>query len=217
MTKIYPPCKGFVNKPYPYGSITQFYAENPILYGSVCPVLTPTKQCLVGHNGIDIVAPYGTELYAVEEATVCEVKDDAGGYGKHVRILTDITADGTRHEWTYGHLSVIKCTLGQKVKVGDVLGLMGNTGFVVSNSNANGFWKFNPYAGTHLHLGMRQLNRRGVVLNYENGYFGSMDYAGWLPEGDKVDMDAYNTVLNMQKLLIILQNAGIELRNPNQK
>lgn len=214
MKKVYAPCKGFINKPYPYGSITQYFSENPILYGSVCPVLTPTKQCLVGHNGIDIVAPHGTELYATEDGTISDVKSDAGGYGKHVRITTEVVDDGTRHEWTYGHLSVIKVSLGQKVKAGDLVGLMGNTGFVVSNANANGFWSYNPYAGTHLHLGMRQITRKGVVLNYTNGYFGSVDYSSWLPESSQVDIDTYNTVMNMKKLLIILQNVGIELRKP---
>lgn len=216
MKKIYAPCKGFINKPYPYGSITQYFSENPILYSSICPVLTPEKQCLVGHNGIDIVAPYGTELYAVEDGVISEVKADAGGYGKHIRILTNIMEDGTRHEWTYGHLSKINVALGQSVKAGYLVGLMGNTGFVVSSSNANGFWKYNPYAGTHLHFGLRQLNRKGYPLNYTNGYFGSVDCIGMLPDPSGEDLDTYNTVMNMKKLLIILQNAGIPLNKPTK-
>jgi len=58
---------------------------------------------------------------------------------------------------------------------------------VVSNSTGNGFWDANPYAGTHLHLGVRDVvhdgkgwkysgYKRGLrVLNYDNGYKGRYD------------------------------------------
>ena len=64
---------------------------------------------------------------------------------------------------------------------------MGNTGFVVSDSRGNGFWDTNPYNGTHLHLGLRNIKKdmqgwaypetsiRHSVLDYMNGYKGSVD------------------------------------------
>lgn len=211
MKKIHTPFIGFINKPYPYGSITQYYGENPDMYRKICPI---AGQCLQGHNGIDIVAPYGTPLLAVEDGVIYEVNDDTGGYGRHVRIFTQVMEDGYRHEWTYGHLSKILCTKGQIVKRGDVIGLMGNSGFVVTDPKANGFWSANPFAGTHVHLGLREYDKHSNVLNYDNGEFGSIDFAGLLPESDQGDVDTYNTVLNMNKLLIILQNANITIKKP---
>jgi len=60
------------------------------------------------------------------------------------------------------------------VKAGDEVQKMGNTGFVVSG--ATPFWKHNPYAGTHLHLGVRDLNEQKRVMNYTNGTFGCYDF-----------------------------------------
>ena len=64
---------------------------------------------------------------------------------------------------------------------------MGNTGFVVSNNTGSGFWKNNPYKGTHLHIGVRLLKpKRGgwkyegcptewESVNYGNGTKGRFD------------------------------------------
>lgn len=173
----HPPIKGFKNEKYPEGSITQWYGENPALYGTICY----QGSCLTGHNGYDIVAPWGTPLYAVDDGQIVDVKESEGGYGKHVRLLSN------NFEYTYGHLSRIDVKLGQQVKAGEQVGLMGNTGFVVSG--ATPFWKHNPYAGTHLHLGKREFKPRvgsetfniqylnsiqGNILNYDNGLFGSI-------------------------------------------
>jgi len=210
--KIGKPFKDFKNAPYPTGSITQYFGENPILYGQVCPITTPVKQCLVGHNGMDFVAPYGTPLFAVRGGQVFEVKDSPDGYGKHVRILSDIDGQSF-YEWTYGHLSTITVKKGQIIKEGEIIGTMGNTGFVVSSSNANGFWKYNPYAGTHLHLGCRKYTD-GVCQDYKNGYFGSFDYKDWLPSFDPINDDISGFIAQTRKLLIILQNAGILAYKP---
>jgi len=73
-----------------------------------------------------------------------------------------------------------------KVKEGQAIATMGNTGFVVSGNTP--FWKNNPYAGTHLHLGLRYVKRpktggwtypgskvRLSVVNANNGYKGAVD------------------------------------------
>jgi len=62
-------------------------------------------------------------------------------------------------EWVYGHLSEILCKVGDVIKAGDVIGKMGNSGFVVSSQNSGGFWKYNPYAGK------RRRARDGISLN----------------------------------------------------
>lgn len=162
-------------KSYPAGSITQLFAENPKLYA---------YMNLAGHNGVDLVAPHGTPMVAIQDATVVSVKTDPTGYGRHVRILTT-SKNGVCNEWTYGHCDEIFVKVRDKVKEGDRIATMGNTGFVVSGQTP--FWKFNPFAGTHLHLGLRKVKRdpkgwsypdskiKISVPDYTNGYKGAID------------------------------------------
>jgi len=167
-----PPVNNFNFLKYPYGDCTQWYGENPKLYQTIG---------LASHNGVDIVRPHGEHLFAVEDGIVVDVKDDPKGYGKHIRLFNkEIT-----REWSYGHLHFIGVKQGQEVKAGQFVGLMGNTGFVVSGNTP--YWKHNPYAGTHLHLGLREIisDKRGwsykgsdikiKTLNYSNGNKGSVD------------------------------------------
>mgnify|MGYP007100050682 CR=1 FL=1 len=211
--KISQPFVGFVATDYPKGSVTQWFGENHKLYYDAVVI---NGVHLEGHNGHDYVAPWGTQLLCVEGGIVCDVKEDAGGYGKHVRVF----CPETKHEWTYGHLSFIQAKLGDTINAGDKIGLMGNTGFVVSDSNGLGFWKYNPYAGTHLHLGLRQMKystggwkypgmtKKVVCLNYDNGYFGGLDFKDMLdiPEVPKKtyasdDPVWWNNFLNLLKFL----------------
>lgn len=183
MTKPFKDCS-YV--PYPKGSVTQFFGENPALYSTVCAA---PGTCLTGgHNGIDLVAPWGTPIFNVMAGKVVEVKNSPNGYGMHVRVLC---VEDSIHslEWVYGHLSRIDVKVGDMLAEGAQIGLMGNTGFVVSG--ATPYWKHNPYAGTHLHLGVRRLRTnigpndswsvsypsgdKGIMLNYGNGYLGSID------------------------------------------
>jgi len=163
------PIDDFKLELFPKGNVTQFFGENKDLY---------SPMGLDGHNGIDIVAPWGTPIYAVTDQKVVHTKEGVTGYGKYVKCIDD------KFEYTYGHLAGIACKQGAEIKEGDLIGLMGNTGFVVSGSTP--FWKYNPYAGTHLHFGMRKLGGRkwettypsGDTVNiraYDNGFKGSID------------------------------------------
>lgn len=75
-----------------------------------------------GHHGVDIALQTGTEVYSAFGGTV-RVASRMGGYGNCVVV---------RHpnglETLYGHLSKINVKPGQKVEVGEVLGLGGSTG-----------------------------------------------------------------------------------------
>lgn len=208
MDKIGIPFEGFKNAPYPQGSITQYFGENPALYGKICPT---AGMCLAGHNGIDIVAPWGTRLFAVADGEVIEAKDSPEGYGLYVRTLS-YGPDG--EEWTYGHLSKIAVKAGDKLRKGDYIGNMGNTGFVVSSQDANGFWKYNPYLGTHLHLGVRRRPYGRSVLEYGNGYFGCYDFKDRLPGSPGGDEEVVRFVGLLRSLMVILQQAGIPLNRP---
>ena len=188
--KISNPIKGFVNKYSPNGSVSQYLYENVALYKSANIGLTK------GHNGIDVVAPYGTPIYAVEGGLVVDVRNDASGYGMHCRILCDNEDKKGGREWTYGHASKNLVKIGDRVEAGQQIQEMGNTGFVVSDVNALGFWVkgSNKYAGTHLHLGVREFkyDKNGwrwnpntpkiTILNYDNGSLGAVDFKDWFQE-----------------------------------
>lgn len=161
---------------YPAGDVTQWFAQNPALYD---------RMDLDGHNGIDLVRPHGEPLYAVEDGIVLDVKNDPSGYGKHIRFISKKKYDNHYREWVYAHNSKNYVEVGEEIAEGQHIADMGNTGYVVSGSSP--YWHNNPYAGTHLHIGMRKTQRRKdgwsydgsdikiKTLNYGNGYKGSVD------------------------------------------
>ena len=75
------------------------------------------------HEGIDIAVPEGTPVKAAECGTVSYVSENAGGYGKLVRI-----DHGYGVETVYAHLSKITVTPGQNIPAGETIALSGNTG-----------------------------------------------------------------------------------------
>lgn len=204
--KIGNPIKNFIPRSYPNGSITQYFGENVELYNKLTPLLT------AGHNGIDIVAPWGTPIYAVEDGIVVEVKDTPTGYGKYIRILNQ--AETPWREWVYCHNSDNLVKVGDIITSGQHIANMGNTGFVVSGPTP--YWAYNPYAGTHLHLGLRyavhgdwQYNPNTPklqVLNYNNGTCGSADF---LHMFDTSTQNKTETLLSLRSalntLLILLR------------
>jgi murein DD-endopeptidase MepM/ murein hydrolase activator NlpD len=99
------------------------------------------------HAGMDFAAATGTDIYATGNGTVitCGWKQ---GYGNTIEIN-----HGFGYLTLYGHLSAIKCRVGQKVKRGDVIGLVGSTG---------------KSTGPHLHY---EVHLRGQVMNPQNYYF----------------------------------------------
>ncbi len=78
------------------------------------------------HNGIDLTAPRGTKIYATADGEVIQAQYTTGGYGK--KVLID---HGYGYKTLYGHCSKILVERGQKVKRGEVIGLVGNTGLSV--------------------------------------------------------------------------------------
>ena len=145
-----------------------------------------------GHNGIDIVAPYGTPIYAFKGGRVANVEFQDSGYGGQVRIIDD------EYEYIYAHLSKIDTKIGYRVNKGDKIGEMGNTGFVVSG--ATPFWKHNPYAGTHLHFGIRPLSKeitpfmvqypsgdQRYLAVWNNGFKGSVNPTDYMEEMESAE------------------------------
>lgn len=206
------PVKNYKQSIFPGGDITQWFGENPSLYAFMK---------MKGHNGIDIVRPHGSDMFAVEDGVVLEVKNTTDGFGRHLRFISNAKdKNGRYREWTYGHCHNIFVTVGSPVFAGQKIATMGNTGFVVSG--ATPFWRNNPFAGTHLHLGLRLLRRprtggwtyskssiRIEVVNYGNGYKGAIDPAPYL-EG-ATDGVAAPTIKELQLTVISLLNTLLTL------
>ena len=74
------------------------------------------------HPGLDISADYGQPVLATGDATVSAAGRN-GAYGNMV-----VLDHGFGITTKYGHLSRISVVEGQRVKRGDVIGLVGSTG-----------------------------------------------------------------------------------------
>lgn len=157
--------------------VTQFWGENPQIYGPA------------GHNGIDIAAPEGTPILCPHDGVIIAATNNytVGGknYGKYVRL--GFSDNGHAYEVILGHMS--RQDWGElpynpqrarpTCKEGEIVGYVGNTGFVISNGGG----------GYHTHLGlnvdlqavdplpyMKILIHRAGWTDKEKGYYlGSPD------------------------------------------
>lgn len=97
------------------------------------------------HEGLDIVVPIGTPVYAPADGVV-EFSAAKGGYGNAVSIKHGNSGYTT----FFAHLSRSSVSVGQKVKRGDLIAYSGNTGSSTGPhlhyeiQNADGSQKFNP-------------------------------------------------------------------------
>ena len=92
------------------------------------------------HNGLDVAAPLGTELYAVYSGTVTEA-----AYHKSYGYYVVVHSDGL--EVLYAHCSELLCREGDTVLVGTRLAKVGSTG---------------ESTGPHVHI---ELRREGVCYD----------------------------------------------------
>lgn len=93
------------------------------------------------HNGVDLAAPIGTEVYATREGRVTEMGNDPV-FGNYIVIAHD-------DNWAslYGHLSAILVQRYSYVTTGTIIGKVGSTG---------------QSTGPHLHF---ELRKNGTVLD----------------------------------------------------
>jgi len=75
------------------------------------------------HMGMDFTAPHGTPIYATADGVVIDAGFNTGGHGNRV-----IINHGNNFKTLYGHMYRIKSRVGQRVKRGEVIGYVGNTG-----------------------------------------------------------------------------------------
>ena len=75
------------------------------------------------HSGMDFASSIGTEVYATGDGVVERVEETYWGYGNLVTLN-----HGYGYKTQYAHLSEFGVKLGEKVKRGQVIGYVGNTG-----------------------------------------------------------------------------------------
>ncbi|MCG8377282.1 MAG: M23 family metallopeptidase, partial [Chlorobiales bacterium] len=75
------------------------------------------------HWGMDFSAPIGTDIYATADGKITKITTEKTGYGKRIEV-----DHGFGYKTLYAHLDNFNVKKGQKVKRGDVIGYVGNTG-----------------------------------------------------------------------------------------
>ena len=98
--------------------------------GSVTSGYGPRKHPITGenktHNGIDIKADTGTAVRAAADGTVSHIGHDmskTSGYGNYVTLDHD-----NGYQTRYAHLSKVSVQIRQKVRKGEKIGEVGETG-----------------------------------------------------------------------------------------
>jgi murein DD-endopeptidase MepM/ murein hydrolase activator NlpD len=99
------------------------------------------------HYGIDFTAPTGTDVYVTGDGVVDKIeKTNRDGYGNNI-----IIDHGFGFKTLYAHLDGFNVKQGQKVKRGDVIGFVGNTGLSTA---------------PHLHYEVIRNNEKVNPVNY---------------------------------------------------
>jgi len=98
------------------------------------------------HYGMDFSAKTGTEIYATGDGVISKVKKSKRGYGNYVKIN-----HGFGYETLYAHMSKYLVKRGQRVKRGEVIGYVGNSGISTA---------------PHLHYEVRKDNKKINPMNF---------------------------------------------------
>lgn len=88
-----------------------------------------TQTFKTNHDGLDLVGLYNKEVHStvngiVEKAGWENSENKNQGFGIYVKIKKDKSVD----RYYYGHLSEISVKVGDRVKIGQVIGIEGSTG-----------------------------------------------------------------------------------------
>lgn len=88
----------------------------------------PCRGCSTAHSGIDFNPGYGAAIFAMADGVVVDVSGGGSSWGTYAVIEHQI--DGQTVYSGYAHMvsGSTPLTLGQEIKVGDFVGLVGATG-----------------------------------------------------------------------------------------
>lgn len=125
----------------------------------------PILKTMRMHTGVDIAAPKGTPIYATADGRVTS-QTGGSGYG-----ITVVINHGYSYQSLYAHLSKKVVKPGEKVKRGQLIGYVGNTGL-----------SFGP----HLHY---EVIKGGVKVNPVHYFF------------DDITPQEYDAILESSKIV----------------
>ena len=125
----------------------------------------PILKTIRMHTGVDLSAPKGTPVYATADGVVSREK---GGSGYGIVVILN---HGYSYQTLYAHLSKKVVKPGQKVKRGELIGYVGNTGLSF---------------GSHLHY---EVIKNGVKVNPVHYFF------------DDITPEEYDAILQSSKIV----------------
>jgi murein DD-endopeptidase MepM/ murein hydrolase activator NlpD len=111
----------------------------------------PIYKIVKFHTGMDFTAPSGTDVYVTGDGVIESVISSRRGYGNYI-----VVNHGFGYKTLYAHLDRANVRQGQRVKRGDVIGFVGNTGLSVA---------------PHLHY---EIELNGVKIDPVNFYFNDL-------------------------------------------
>ena len=117
------------------------------------------------HYGMDFIAKRGAPIYATGNGIIKRADNRSSGYGNHIRI-----DHGFGYVSLYAHLSKYNVRRGQKVKRGDIIGYVGNTGRSV---------------GPHLHYEIFKDNKKINPLNFYYGNLSPKEFEALLTQSNQ--------------------------------
>ena len=109
------------------------------------------------HTGMDFTANVGTDVYATGDGTIEAIEISGWGYGKSIVIN-----HGFGYKTRYAHLSAFKVKQGQKIKRGELIGLVGSTG---------------KSTGAHLHYEVEKGGKKVNPVHYYHSDLTPTQYA----------------------------------------
>lgn len=101
-----------------------------------------TKRRKRPHKGIDLAAQRGIAVMSSHDGVIIYAGKEFKGYGKMI-MIESTNSNSAGYATLYGHLDKIVVYEGQKVRQGEVIGALGNTG---------------RSSGPHLHFEIRTLD-----------------------------------------------------------
>jgi hypothetical protein len=112
----------------------------------------PVYKVLKMHTGVDFAANIGTPIYATADGTIDKAEVSFSGYGKVLEI-----DHGFGYRTRYAHMHGFAVQHGQKIKRGDLIGYVGDTGLSTA---------------PHLHY---EVFVNGVVVNPIHYFFNDLN------------------------------------------
>ena len=127
--------------------------------------IDPFTKARKKHYGMDFSAIRGTPIYATGDGKVVRADNRASGYGNHIRI-----DHGFGYISLYAHMSKYSVKRGQKVKRGDIIGYVGNTGRSVAS---------------HLHYEIFKDKKKINPLNFYYGNLSTSEFDALLAQASQ--------------------------------